>query len=88
MHCLAIGLLNELDEISTCIAYNKYVTSEVQDRLRDSGIIIAELLNSDNRLDSTNRRVQQSKALMMNSEQKLPNPNWAKNSFRCTEFMI
>ena len=69
MYCLPTDLLNEPDKISTCIAYNKYLTAEVQDRLRDSGIIIAELFNSDNRLDSTNRRVQQSKASMMSSGQ-------------------
>ena len=69
-----MDLLNEPYKISTCIPYNKYVTAKVQDRLRDSGIIIAELFNSDNRLDSKNRRVQQPKALEMNSENKLLNP--------------
>ena len=73
-YCLAMDLLNEPDKISTCIAYKKYVTAEVHDSLRDSGIIIAELFNSDNRLDTTNRRAQQSKALKMNSEYKLLNP--------------
>ena len=68
-----MDLLNEPDKISTCIAHNKYVTVEVQDSLRYSGIIISELFNSDNRLDSTNRRLQQSKALIINSEQKLLN---------------
>ena len=70
MHCLAMGLLNELDKISTCIAYNKYLSAEVLDGLRDSVKIIAELFNSDNRLNSTNRRVRLSKALMINSWQK------------------
>ena len=67
-YCLAMDLLNELDKISTCIAYNKYVPTKLQDSLIDSAIISVELFNSDNRLDSTNRRVQQSKSLMMNSE--------------------
>ena len=56
--CLAVDLLNEPDKISTCIAYNKYVSAEVQDSLRDPVIIIAELFNSYNRLVSTNLRVQ------------------------------
>ena len=73
-----MDLLNEPDKISTCIAYNKYLTVGVQDSLRDFRIIIAELFNSDNRLDTTNRRVQQSKALKMNSEQKLLNPKLDK----------
>ena len=72
-YCLARDLLNGPDKISSCMAYNKYVTAEVQDSLRDSGIIIAELFDSNNRLDSTNRRVQRSKPLKMNSEQKLLN---------------
>ena len=72
-YCLAVDLLNEPDKISTCIAYNKYLSAEALDGLRDSLIIIAELFNSNNRLDSTNRRVQQSKVLIINSKQKLLN---------------
>ena len=70
---LAVDLLNEPDKISTYIAYNKYLSAEVLHGLRDSVKIIAELFNSDNRLDSTNRRVQQSKVLIINSKQKLLN---------------
>lgn len=73
-----MDLLNEPDKISTYIAYNKYLSAEVLHGLRDSVKIIAELFNSDNRLDTTNRRVQQSKALKMNSEQKLLNPKLDK----------
>lgn len=72
-YCLAMDLLNEPDKISTYIAYNKYLSAEVLHGLRDSVKIIAELFNSDNRLDSKNRRVRLSKALMINSWQKLLN---------------
>ena len=72
-YCLAVDLLNEPGKISTCVAYNKYLSAQVLDGLTDSVIIIAELFNSDNRLDSTNRRVRLSKALMINSWQKLLN---------------
>ena len=64
-YCLAVDLLNEPDKISTCIAYNKYLSAEAVDGLRDSLIIIAELFNSANRLDAVNLKIQLWKALMM-----------------------
>ena len=78
MHCLAMVLLNELDKISASIAHKKYTWTEVLDILRDSGIIIAELFNSANRLDAVNLKVQLWKALMMIFQQKLPNSKSGK----------
>ena len=72
-YCLAMDLLNEPYKISTCIAYNKYLSAEVEDSFRDYVIIIAELFNTYYRLYSTNRIVQHSKALMMHSLQKFLN---------------
>ena len=72
-YCLALDLQNELNKTSACIAHKKYTWTEVQDILRDSGIIIAELFNSANRLDAVSLKVQLWKALMMSFQQKLPN---------------
>ena len=72
-YCLALDLQNEPNKISACIAHKKYRWTEVQDILRDSGIIIAELFNSANRLDAVSLKVQLWKALMMSFQQKLPN---------------
>ena len=72
-YCLALDLQNEPNKISACIAHKKYTWTEVQDILRDSGIIIAELFNSANRLDAVSLKVQLWKALMINFQQKIPN---------------
>ena len=77
-YCLALDLQNELDKISASIAHKKYTWTEVQDILRDSGIIIAELFNSANRLDAVNLKIQLWKALMMSFQQKLPNSKSSK----------
>ena len=72
-YCLALDLQNEPDKTSVCKAHKKYTWTEVLDILVDSGIIIAELFNSANRLDAVNLKVQLWKALMMSFQQKLPN---------------
>ena len=74
-YCLALDLQNEPNKISACIAHKKYTWTEVLDILRDSGIIIAKLFNSTNRLDVVNPKVQLWEALIMSFQQKLQIPN-------------
>lgn len=74
-YCLALDLQNEPNKISACIAHKKYTWTEVLDILRDSGIIIAKLFNSANRLDVVNPKVQLWEALIMSFQQKLQIPN-------------
>ena len=72
-YCLALDFQNEPDKITARIADKKYTWTEVLDILRDSGIIIAELFNSANRLDAVNLKLQLWKALMISFQQKLLN---------------